>query len=134
MLPLLVAHVIANLVWIGSIASVGLILTVAPDPKVGGQIALAVYRKLASPAFGISFLAAVALLVQNTQLYFVASKWMHGKLVLALAVIALHHVIGARAKHLAEGKKTTPGPAGTLTLALLALAAVAAYLAVAKPF
>jgi putative membrane protein len=133
-LPLLVVHVIANLVWIGSIASVGMIMTVAADPKVGGQIALSVYRKLSTPAFGISFLAAVALLVHNTQLYFVATKWMHGKLPVALAVIALHHVIGARAKHLAEGKKSTPGPVGSLTLVLLALAAVAAYLAVAKPF
>jgi putative membrane protein len=133
-LPLLVIHVIANLVWIGSIASVGLVLATTPDPKVGGQVAHAIYRKLASPAFGISFLAAVVLLVLNTQLYFVATKWMHAKLPLALGVIALHHVIGARAKHLEQGKKTDAGPAGVLTLVLLALVAAIAYLAQAKPF
>ena len=134
MLHLLLVHLIANLVWIGSIASVGLVLVVAPDPKVGGQIAHAVYRKLANPAFGISFLAALVLLVMNTQLYFVATKWMHAKLPIALGAIALHHVIGARARRMAEGKKTTAGPTGTLVLVLLLLAAVAAYLARAKPF
>jgi len=68
------------------------------------------------------------------RLYLVASHWMHGKLPLALAVIALHHVIGGRAKALASGSRKEAGPVGTLGIALFLAAALAALLAVTKPF
>jgi protoporphyrinogen IX oxidase len=58
---------------------------------------------------------------------------MHAKLPVALVVIALHHVIGARAKRLASGARTEAGPVGMLTAALLAAAAVAAFLGLARP-
>jgi protoporphyrinogen IX oxidase len=131
---LLVLHVLANLVWIGSIASVGVVLAIAPEPKQAGVIAHGLYRRLSVPAFLISFTAALALLATNTELYLVKSHWMHAKLPIALGVIVLHHVLGARAKKLASGQRPAAGPVTTLTLALLVLAGAAALLGVAKPF
>jgi protoporphyrinogen IX oxidase len=131
---LIVLHVLANLVWIGSIASVGVVLAIGPDPKQAGVIAYGLYRRLSVPAFLISFVAAVALLATNVELYLSKSHWMHAKLPIALGVIVLHHVIGARAKQLANARRTAVGPVSTMTLALLVLAAAAATLGVAKPF
>lgn len=133
MLWLLVLHVIGNLIWIGSIASVGVVLATSPDPKTGGQIAYGIYRRLSVPGFVLSFVAAVTLLALNTTLYFVQTHWMHVKLPVALGVIALHHVIGARAKRMADGSRPSAGPATVLTAVLVVLAVVAAYLGVTKP-
>jgi protoporphyrinogen IX oxidase len=131
---LLVVHVLANLVWIGSIASVGVVLAIAPEPQQAGSIALGLYRRLSVPAFLISFTAALAMLALSPELYLVKSHWMHAKLPIALGVIALHHMLGARAKRLASGRRTGAGPVASLTVALLVLAAAAGFLGVAKPF
>ncbi|HET9955832.1 MAG TPA: CopD family protein, partial [Polyangiaceae bacterium] len=138
---LLCIHVIANLFWIGSITAVGLLVAAgasagsAADLAVErGRLARLVYQRLATPAFGISFLAGVARLVLNLQYYFVASHFMHGKLTFALGVIALHHVIGARAKKLAAGQLDASRGAGTLTWACALLAVGAAFFVLIKPF
>jgi putative membrane protein len=68
------------------------------------------------------------------KLYMVATHWMHAKLTLAVVVIAIHHVIGLRAKALASGKRKDAGPVGVLALVLFLGAAGAAFFAVAKPF
>ena len=131
---LLLVHVIANLVWIGSILAVAVALVGSAEPKIRGQSGRNIYRKLAAPAFGVSFLAALALLFLNLKLYFVQTHWMHGKLPLALAVIALHHVIGARAKALESGKRSEAGPIAALGGALFVCALGAAALVILKPF
>jgi putative membrane protein len=132
---LLVLHVIANLIWIGSITAVALVLKSAHgDAKLRGEIGLELYRKLAVPAFVTSFAAGLIRLILDTKLYLVATKYMHPKLTLALVVIALHHVIGARAKRMASGAKAEPGPAGLLAAVLAGCAAGAALLALVKPF
>jgi putative membrane protein len=134
-LLLVVLHVIANLVWIGSITAVALVLRGSHgDPKLRGEIALDLYRKLAVPAFAASFAAGVVRLVLDTHLYFVVTKYMHPKLTLALVVIALHHVIGARAKRMAQGTRTESGPAGVFAAVLVVCAAGAALLVLVKPF
>ncbi len=131
---LLVVHVIANLVWIGSILAVVVTLSSDAEARVRGRIARSVYKKLAAPAFGVSFLAATALLFTNLQLYFVHTHWMHGKLPLALGVIVLHHVIGARAKRMESGKLSEPGPVAVLGGVLFLCALGAAFLVIIKPF
>jgi putative membrane protein len=132
---LVVLHVVANLVWIGSICAVALVLGGAhADSKLRGAVALDVYRKLAVPAFVVSFAAGLVRLVLDTQLYLVVTKFMHPKLTLALVVIALHHVIGARAKRMAAGTRAEAGPTGVLSGVLVACAAGAAFLALVKPF
>lgn len=128
-------HVLCNLVWIGSILSVAVALVSGREsPETAGKIARAIYQRVSTPAFGLSFLTAIVLLVMHWKLYMVVTHWMHGKLTAALVVIAIHHVIGARAKALASGKKKEPGPVGVLGIVLLVAAAGATFLAVAKPF
>jgi putative membrane protein len=132
---LVALHVAANLVWIGAILSVALALVSrAGDGRVGAQIAYELYRRLAVPAFVVSFLAGVSRLVLDLDLYFVETKYMHGKLLFAVIVIGLHHVIGARAKAVATGRRSAPGPVGVLALLLLISAVAAALFVILKPF
>ncbi len=132
---LVVLHVVGNLVWIGSISAVAVVLGGAhADPKTRGAVALDVYRKLAMPAFVIAFLSGLTRLILDTKFYLVVTHYMHPKLTLAVVVIALHHVIGARAKRMASGAKSEAGPMPLLGGVLVAAAAVAAFLALTKPF
>jgi putative membrane protein len=132
-LALIWLHVSGNIVWIGSILAVGAVLTgKVGDPKTRGETALALYRRLAVPAFVLSFVFGALRLFMDTKLYFVQTHWMHGKLPFALAVIALHHVIGARAKRLALGSVQDAGPAGILSVVLAVAAVVAAAFAIFK--
>jgi putative membrane protein len=132
---LVVLHVIANVVWIGSILAVAVVLA-APvsDAPTRGKLALDVYMKLATPAFVVSFVAGALRLAFDTHYYFVQTKFMHGKLTLALAVIALHHVIGGRAKKMARGTATDPGNVSVLATLLLVAAAGAVFFVLTKPF
>ena len=132
---LVAAHVAANLVWIGSILSVALSLSSgAVDGRAAAQIAYELYRKLAIPAFVVSFVTALTRLLLSTQLYFVETKYMHGKLLFAVIVIGLHHVIGGRAKAVAAGRRSSPGPVGVLALLLLISAVAATLFVILKPF
>ena len=126
-------HVSANLVWIGSILAVGVVMvSSAVEPKVRGKLASDIYRRLAVPAFVVSFLAGMARLLQAPAYYLRLHHWMHAKLPLALGVIALHHVIGARARKMALGSVQERGPAGILTVALAVAALGAAFFAIFK--
>jgi putative membrane protein len=115
----------ANLVWIGSIASVGWLTRRAG--ALGGDAGKALaeaaytilYKRVAAPAFGISFICGVARLLRNTD-YYIHAHWFHAKLAFAFVVIALHHVLGARARRVHEGSMQAAGVSGILTGALLA--------------
>ncbi len=132
---LVIAHVTANLVWIGAILAVAYVLVAAPGSATDrGQLGVALYRKLAVPAFVISFTAGLTRLLMNVHLYLVQTKWMHAKLLFALVVIALHHVIGGRAKRMASGDKPDAGPTGTLAVVLLLSAAAAVFFVIRRPF
>jgi protoporphyrinogen IX oxidase len=132
---LVAAHVAANLVWIGSILSVALsLVSRAVDGRAAAQIAYELYRKVAIPAFVVSFVTALTRLLLSPELYFVETKYMHGKLLFALIVIVLHHVIGARAKAVAAGRRSTPGPVGVLALLLLISSVAATLFVIVKPF
>lgn len=143
---LLVAlHVMANLVWIGSIASVGWLTRRAGD--LGGEGGKAIvttayellYKRVAAPAFGISFVCGLARMLKTTD-YYIHAHWFHGKLLFAFVVIGLHHVIGARARRLAQSAQNGgPGRdgsmqgakvSGILTGALLASALLTVVLVV----
>ncbi len=126
-------HVIGNLVWIGAILAVGVtILSKTGDPKTRGEIALGIYKRLAVPAFVVSFVFGAARLFSDPSYYLKQHHWMHAKLPLALIVIALHHVIGGRAKKLARGTVQDAGPAAILTAVLAVAAMGAAFLAIYK--
>jgi putative membrane protein len=132
---LVAVHVAANLVWIGSILSVAVAMVArTEDPRAGAQIAYELYRRLATPAFVVSFIAGVTRLVIDLQLYFVTTKYMHGKLLFAAIVIALHHMIGGRAKAVSTGRRSTPGPVGVQALMLFISAIAATLFVIFKPF
>lgn len=134
-MTLVFVHLVANLIWIGSIFSVAMVLSYDKvDALARGQIALGLYRRIAVPAFLISFSAGLLRLLIDLDFYFVTTRFMHGKLTLAAAVIGIHHVIGARARGMASGKKTDPGAVATLATILLVCAMGAAFFAVFKPF
>lgn len=128
-------HVAANVVWIGSILAVGRIIEVNEgDAKIRGALALKVYKGLAVPAFGVSFVAGVVRLLLNPDYYFVQTHFMHAKLLFALVVIGLHHVMGARAKKVANGDADAAAAVPALTLGILGAAVLVVFLAVMKPF
>ena len=128
-------HIGANLIWIGSILSVGAVLGAGDtDARTRGRLARSLYLKLSTPAFGAALALGVILLLLSPGYYFVETKFMHAKLTLAIVVIVLHHVVGARAKKMAEGRVETAGPIGFLEGVLLAAAFTIVFLAVLKPF
>src|SRR6185437_4795897 len=144
-LDLIWLHVSGNLVWIGSILAVGAVMTTrsVEDPRARGRIAYDIYRRLAVPGFVIAFVCGAIRLGLDAKHYLRDSHWMHAKLLFALVVIALHHVIGARAKRLAghsaghsadpaAGSVQAGGGAGILTVVLGVAALAAAFFAIFK--
>ncbi|HEX8794816.1 MAG TPA: CopD family protein [Polyangiaceae bacterium] len=138
MLPLatglVAAHVLANVVWIGSLLAecllIGRARFMADGAEVGG-LARRVHMRLAAPAFVASFAFGVSRIALEPRLY-LHLPWMHVKLAFAAGVIVLHHVIGARARRVAKGA-LTEGSGGPFIGAVVFLcAAVAVLLGVAK--
>ena len=127
-------HVSADLVWIGSILSVGVVMTGTADAKARGMLARSIYLKLSTPAFGLAFILGAILLLLSPHYYFVETKFMHAKLTLAVVVIALHHVIGARARKMAAGDSETPGPTVLLQTVIAVAAVSIVFLSLLKPF
>lgn len=132
----LAIHVLAVIVWIGALASITLVLT-APgsmgDSKIRGALARRIYLRAAVPAFLVAFVAGLTRLLHFWQSLYAHAHWMHGKLTAALVVIGLHHVLGARARKMADDGADA-GPAATLGAVALASAAVVVVLVVLKPF
>ncbi len=121
-------HVVGNIVWIGSILAVAATITSnIGEPKVRGELGVRIYRMLSVPAFVLSFVAATTRLLMDSNYYLVQHHWMHGKLLFALIVIGIHHVIGGRAKKLARGTVQDAGPAATMALVFLVSALVASF-------
>jgi putative membrane protein len=111
-------HVFANLVWIGSIVSSGFLLARSENESALADAAAWLYQRVATPAFGVSFLAGVGRFALEPSTYMHA-HWFHGKLTFALVAIALHHVIGARAKKARAGSRQRAKSGAILSVALL---------------
>jgi putative membrane protein len=128
-LPILLvaAHVLANVVWIGSLLSVAILAGRAPfvaDPSELGSLARRVYFSLAVPGFLASFGTGVARILLAPQVY-AHLGWFHAKLGLAFVVIVLHHVIGGRARRVANGRAEAGRGLGVVAaLTLLCVAGV----------
>jgi putative membrane protein len=131
---LVAAHVLANVVWIGSLLAVALLTgrgRFAADPAEIGTLARRVHMSLAAPAFLASFAAGVAIIALNPRIY-AYLPWMHAKLSFALVVIVLHHVIGGRARRVANGHAEAAHGMGILATLTFVFAAGAVLLGVAK--
>jgi putative membrane protein len=126
-------HVSGNLCWIGASAATGVAL-IAPtaDVKARGAAAVAVHRRVATPAFLVSTVCGTARLAMSARLYLVEHHWMHGKLLCALGVVALHHILGARAKQAAGGGTTSARNIAILTATLVLAAVGAAFFAIVR--
>jgi protoporphyrinogen IX oxidase len=124
---LIALHVMSNLVWIGSIASVGWLTAASAsqdDPVVGkvvAELAYRLYKRAAVPAFLASFAMGIGRLFVDPAAY-MRLHWFHGKLTFALAVIALHHIIGAKARKAAAGSRQSGKSSAILVGALLVCA------------
>lgn len=126
-------HVAGNLIWIGAVVAMGFVLTQKDaDAKVRGALARSIHLRVAMPAFTVSFLAAIIRTGMDIKGYFVLHHWMHGKLPFALAVIAIHHILGARARKMQAGSMQEAGPSGMLTIVFAACAIIAAFFAVLR--
>jgi putative membrane protein len=120
-------HVMSNLVWIGSIASAGWLTGAAArqeDPvarKVAAELGYGLYKRAAVPAFLLSFAFGLTRLLLDPKTY-MQLHWFHGKLTFAVAVIMLHHVIGAKARKTAAGSMQSGGSSAILVGVLLVCA------------
>jgi protoporphyrinogen IX oxidase len=131
---LVAVHVTANVVWIGSLLAVALLGARGPfsaDPAELGTLARRLYVTLAVPAFLGSFAAGLARILLEPRLY-AHMPWMHAKLTLALVVIVLHHIIGARVRRLAGGQADAGRGMRTLAVVTFVCAAGAVLLGVEK--
>jgi putative membrane protein len=134
---LVAVHVMANLVWIGSIGCVGWLLSASSGSNSPAEAAtlarasLAIYRRVANPAFMVSFLCGVGRVALNPG-YYMTAHWFHGKLTFALVVIALHHVVGAKSKRAASGEVQGGGRGGILAAGLLVSAFLTVVFAIYK--
>jgi len=120
-------HVTSNLVWIGSIASAGWLTGAASrqeDPvvrKTVAELGYGLYKRAAVPAFVLSFVFGLVRLLLDPKTY-MRLHWFHGKLTFALGVIALHHVIGAKARKTAAGSMQS-GKSGAILVGVLLVCA-----------
>lgn len=144
-LALIAVHVVAVVVWIGSLAAIGLVVS-APsgDDKTRGSIARRIYLKAAVPAFLLAFGAGLARLLRGWHESNVSSAgavaggyakahWMHAKLTAVLVVVALHHIVGARTRKMADNGASA-GPAAMMVNVALLAAVAAIVFVVVRPF
>ena len=128
---LLATHVLSLLLWIGSLVSITRVVTagVGEEPAVQARfaaLARRIYRTVASPWMGIATLSGFGMVAAARGMYF-RFGWFHGKFTLALVILALHFVLGARVRA-AEAAGRTDGVAPqmrALQLAVLVAAALA---------
>ncbi|MCL2726194.1 MAG: CopD family protein [Polyangiaceae bacterium] len=133
----LALHVFANTVWIGSIAAVGFLTAASSRTEITerrdaiAQVALQLYRRSCVPAFVLSLSFGLARLLHAPSAY-LHLHWFHAKLTAALVVIALHHVLGSKARKAAAGSRHAGTTSVTLTVTTLAFAFVTVVFAVLK--
>ena len=138
-------HVAAVVAWIGGDLAMAIVATSAEgDDKLRGKLARKLYSSIAAPGFTLAFALGLYKLLTGWRAAtvdangivaggYAKAPWMHVKLTLALIVIAVHHVMGARAKKMMnDGAK--PGPMAALGWVVAACALGAIVMVVLRPF
>ena len=131
---LVAAHVFASLIWVGALLAETVLLGRTKwlaDPTVGGVLARRVHTRLAVPACLASLAVGLVLLVPARRVW-VGTPWMGAKVAFAVAVVALHLVIGARARRVAEGSAKDASGAWALRWLVLLASGAAVLLSIAK--
>lgn len=129
---LLALHVFSLLFWVGGLASITRVMSSGlgePDEarKRFAALARKLYRTVASPWMGVATLTGFGLVALDPA-YF-RQGWFHGKLTAAIAMLALHFVLGSRVRA-AEANGLTDDAARSarnLQLAVLVITAVAVF-------
>lgn len=100
-ITLLAVHLLAVILWVGSLVSITRVLTMALDASGESRAKLTeaargVYRSVSSVWMGISLLAGIGLIAVTPGLF--RMGWFHGKLTAAIVMLALHFVLGAKVR------------------------------------
>jgi len=130
---LLAVHVLSLLLWVGGLVSITRLLAGAGADDAPARATLArsargLYRSVASPWMGIALLTGLGMIGALHGEQF-KHGWFHGKFTLALVMLALHFVLGARVRRV-EAQGLTDADIGwvrTLQLAVLGVAAGAVF-------
>lgn len=126
---LLATHVLSLLLWIGSLVSITRVLTAGAteEPAVQAKfaaLARRIYRTVSSPWMGVATLAGFGMIGVARGAYF-RLGYFHGKFTMALIMLALHFVLGARVRA-AEAAGRTDGVASQMRLLQLGVLITAA--------
>jgi uncharacterized membrane protein len=132
-LALLALHVFSLLFWVGSLVSITRVMAAAdgePDAVRARLAATArkIYRSVASPWMGIATLTGLGMVAVMRGAYF-RYGWFHGKLTVAIVMLALHFVLGSRVRAAESAGLTDEAARGarSLQLGVLASAALAVF-------
>jgi protoporphyrinogen IX oxidase len=130
-LALLALHVFSLLFWVGSLVSITRVMAAAEGETDAVRARLAatarkIYRAVASPWMGVATLTGFGMIGVMHGAYF-RFGWFHGKFTVALAMLALHFVLGSRVRGAEANGLTDEAAKGAraLQLGVLVCAALA---------
>ncbi len=133
---LLGLHVLSLLLWVGGLVSITQLLAGAGSDNDAVRTALArsargLYRSMASPWMGFALLTGLGMIGALHGEQF-KHGWFHGKFTLALVMLGVHFVIGARVRRVeAQGMSDADVRwARTLQFVVLSVAAGAVFCAI----
>lgn len=126
---LLGLHVFSLLFWVGSLVSITRVLAAGQGESDAVRARLAgtarrIYRAVASPWMGIATLTGLGMIGVMHGAYF-RFGWFHGKLTVAIVMLALHFVLGSRVRGAEANGLTDDVAAGARGLQLGVLIAAA---------
>lgn len=126
---LLALHVFSLLFWVGSLVSITRVLSAGDGEPEAVRARLAatarkIYRSVASPWMGVATLAGLGMIAVMRGAYF-HFGWFHGKLAVAIVMLALHFVLGSRVRSAESNGLTDDVARGARSLQLGVLAASA---------
>lgn len=100
-ITVLAVHVLAVILWVGSLVSITRVLALALDSAGDGRARLAdaargVYKTVSSVWMGVALLAGVALIVLTPGIF--RMHWFHPKLTAGVVMLGLHFFLGVKVR------------------------------------
>ncbi|MCG3190477.1 MAG: hypothetical protein LKCHEGNO_03201 [Burkholderiaceae bacterium] len=128
-------HILAMAAWVGG--TIAVVMLVAPGgrlPTMEAQsAALRVMRFVVNPALFITLALGTAVASITGRALMADASWLHVKLLLVLALCAVHGMLVKRIKDLRRGANVAPAQSANYLVFALLLPAVVIGLAVFKP-
>ena len=128
-------HFVGTTFWIGTAVAVAIAAS-APSPWESGiaQALRKVTLRVTTPAMLLAFAGGIGMLVPNFATVYAKQGWMHGKLLLLLALAGATGVLTGKLRRWAEGQEVASQTFGRLAVAISTLAVLIITLAVFRPF